>query len=64
MCTKLRKDDKKMDFTAIINTVVEAVKGVDWEKVIATVKDVAEKVIPVITDKVIPFITDLVGKIA
>ena len=53
-----------MDFTAIINTVVEAVKGVDWEKVIATVKDVVEKIIPIITDKVVPVITDLIGKIA
>ncbi|MBO5859329.1 MAG: hypothetical protein J6R20_06085 [Clostridia bacterium] len=53
-----------MDFTAILNTVVEAVKGVDWEKVIATVKDIVEKIIPIITDKVVPVIVDLVGKIA
>ena len=53
-----------MDFTAIINTVVEAVKGVDWEKVIATEKDIVEKIIPIITDKVVPVITDLIGKIA
>ncbi len=53
-----------MDFTSILNSVIDVVKGIEWDKVIATVKDVAEKVIPIITDKVIPFITDLVGKIA
>ena len=64
MCTKLRQDDKKMDFTAILNTVVEAVKGIDWGKVLETVKGIVEKIIPIITDKVVPVITDLIGKIA
>ncbi len=49
-----------MDFNAIINTVVELVKGIDWEKVIATVKDIAEKAMPII-EKVIKFIADNVG---
>lgn len=49
-----------MDFTAIINSVVEVVKGIDWEKVIATVKDIAEKAAPVI-EKLIKFIADNVG---
>ena len=49
-----------MDFNAIINSVVEVVKGIDWEKVIATVKDIAEKAVPVI-ETVIKFIADNVG---
>lgn len=49
-----------MDFNAIINSVVEVVKGIDWEKVIATVKDIAEKAMPVI-EKLIKFIADNVG---
>lgn len=49
-----------MDFNAIINSVVEVVKGIDWEKVIATVKDIAEKAIPVI-EKLVQFIADNVG---
>lgn len=49
-----------MDFTAIINSVVEVVKGIDWEEVIATVKDIIEKAVPVI-EKVIAFIADNVG---
>ena len=31
-----------MDFTAILNTVVEAVKGIDWGKVFETVKGIAQ----------------------
>lgn len=49
-----------MDFNAILNTVVETVKNIDWEKVIATVKDIAEKAAPII-EKVIKFIADNVG---
>ncbi len=49
-----------MDFTAIINKVIEVVKGIDWEQVIATVKTVIEKAAPIV-EKVIAFISENVG---
>ena len=49
-----------MDFTAIINKVIEVVKGIDWEQVIATVKTVIEKATPIV-EKVIAFIAENVG---
>ncbi len=49
-----------MDFNTIINSVVEVVKGIEWDKVIATVKDIVEKAIPVI-EKLVQFIADNVG---
>jgi hypothetical protein len=48
----------------IIGTVTELLGKIEWDKVIATVKDIVEKIIPIITDKVVPVITDLIGKIA
>lgn len=53
-----------MDMNAIFTTVKDLVANIDWEEVIATVKTVAEKIIPIITEKVIPVITDLIGKVA
>lgn len=53
-----------MDMNAIFTTVKDVVASIDWEKVIATAKEVIEKLIPIITEKVIPAITDLIGKVA
>lgn len=49
-----------MDFTAIINQVIEVVKGIDWEQVIATVKTIIEKATPIV-EKVIALIAENVG---
>lgn len=49
-----------MEFSAIIEKVVEVVKGIDWEQVIATVKTIIEKATPIV-EKVIAFIAENVG---
>ena len=43
-----------------MDQIIEMIKGIDWEQVIATVKDIAEKAMPII-EKVIKFIADNVG---
>ncbi len=49
-----------MDFNAIITSIVDVIKGINWDEVIATVKSIAEKVIPVV-EELIGAIAEKVG---